>query len=43
MNQDRYKIATKDELNESVETPMAQSAENLGYSMNYFQYLEDNF
>lgn len=43
MNQDRYRIATKEEINESVETPMNAAAEQLGYSMNYFKFLEDTF
>ena len=43
MNQDRYRIATKEDINESVETPMNAAAEQLGYSMNYFKFLEDTF
>lgn len=43
MNQDRYRVATKEDINESVETPMTEAAEQLGYSMNYFKFLEDTF
>lgn len=43
MNQTRYNIATKEDVNESVNVKMNQTAENLGYSMNYFKFLEDNF